>query len=241
MRLILFASLAVLLSGVACSQNSTTPIEEEEIVIDDDYYSASGADFYDEALGINPKMITWTSSDLSTQEGGWVTGEPPGAPIEGATFVSCGGCDPYQGDVEDTTPLRLLCFKPGDVPEPQGYAETRSARWEARQDNRAIDDWRYYQGWSGGYVGLTRPLDILQDEGLLSAFPLEGLRQANELCQRELNDPDARLLSFHDSGGAWGLAGMIHPRSHAPELLAERAGEERFIIYIRDQQSNPWN
>ena len=191
--------------------------------------------------GSNPKMITWSAVNISTPDSGWATHDIPGTPIEGATFVGCRDCNPYTGDTEDTANLRLLCFVPSNLSEPESYAATQQARWNQRESYPAIDDWRYYYGWSGGYVGLTRPIYTLQEEQIITNIPLESSRQGDLACQAELDDKDAKLMSFHDSGGAWNLAGMIHPNSIAPELLSVRAGEERFIVYIADQNSNPWN
>ena len=192
-------------------------------------------------LGGSSTMITWIAKDISSRNGPWTTHEIPGPPIFGATFVTCGGCDPYQGDSKDTDNLRLLCFVPDDIQEPTAYAQIQQARWDARQDRPSIDNWRYYYGWSGGYVGLTRRVAALASSRVISSAPLPSVEEGHQACQRELNDPAARFMEFHDSGGAWGLAGMIHPNSVAPELLAEEAGEERFIVWINDQHSNPWD
>ena len=198
-------------------------------------------DFFTQPDHSSSLMITWSATNISTQDSGWANHDIPGEPIEEATFVGCRGCDPYTGDMAKTENLRLLCFIPSDIQEPSAWAETQQARWDAREEYPAIDNWRYYYRWSEGYVGLTRPVETLKKEGIIGSIPLEGSDVGDAACRAELGDSNAKLMEFHDSGGAWNLAGMIHPSTHARELLSEEAGEERFIVWINDQQSNPWN
>jgi hypothetical protein len=234
-NLILVLALSLLMSACGMEQEDVveepTPVSTSSIAPDDYEYNEDSSD----------RMITWSAINISTADSGWANHEIPGEPIKDATFVGCNGCEPYRGDVDKTADLRLLCFVPSDISEPSSYADTQQARWNARDEYPAIDDWRYYYNWSGGYVGLTRPVYTLEEAGIITSIPLESASAGDRACQIELDDDQAKLMEFHDSGGAWNLAGMIHPNSVAPELLSSRAGEERFIIWIKDQQSNPWN
>ena len=236
-NLILILALSLFMSACGIEQEEVTedsnPVSTSSIALDDyDYeYTEDSSD----------RMITWSAVNISTTDSGWANHEVPGDPIKDATLVGCEGCEPYRGDVDKTADLRLLCFVPSDISEPSSYADTQQARWNARDEYPAIDGWRYYYNWSGGYVGLTRPVYTLEEAGIITSIPLESASAGDRACQIELDDDQAKLMEFHDSGGAWNLAGMIHPNSLAPELLSSRAGEERFIIWINDQRSNPWD
>jgi hypothetical protein len=231
-------TLLSLLTACAVEEEFTEDIEDESSQMTGSQTTIVDSD----DIGSDQElMITWSASNISTDDSGWANHDIPGKPIEGATFVGCRGCEPYRGDTSKSSNLRLLCFVPASIPEPSGYAATQQARWEARSERPAINDWRYYYDWSHGYVGLTRPIEVLKEEGIVENIPLGSAQEGDRACQNELSDSQAKLLEFHDSGGAWNLAGMIHPNSAAPDLLGINAGEERFIIYIDDQQSNPWD
>ncbi len=65
------------------------------------------------------------------------------------TIDNKGACKTYTGDTPCTECLPILCLKPENLPRPNyGVSCTGHAvPWPA-----------FYCGWSGGYVGLTRPV-----------------------------------------------------------------------------------
>jgi len=184
------------------------------------------------ASATNPNAMTWTASEIPG-----VTGGPNATAV---VHLNCHGggnsCEPYSGDTPKNTALHMVCFVPGNDPEPAAYTSHFDTNWV--QGSRAVNNWRFYHGYSGGQVGLTSKLH---------AGAISSRADADMACKCPvfgLGDPNARMLEFHDNGvGGWGMGARIHPNSRGKSKLKDPSmhGHERFWVSINDQNSNPWD
>ncbi|MFM5908827.1 MAG: hypothetical protein ACKOPO_14760 [Novosphingobium sp.] len=152
--------------------------------------------------------------------------------VPGGAVVGCKNqCNAYQGDTLPSERLPVLCIVPGTSPEPAGYAAAVGGPTAA---GAASSNWRFYYGWSGGQIGLSRPT--------LGA-DLTSRTVGDNICKRDLKDPNARMAEHHDNKvGGWGLGGMIHPNSNAKGLLTNGGtSDSKFWTAIKNQPANPWN
>lgn len=116
--------------------------------------------------------------------------------------------DPYIGDTPCTTALPIACIAPLGLPNP-GVPE---------------DD--FYQGWTGGTLGMTPP--VIGSE-------IDSLATADALCVAALG-PEYRMAEFHDGGGGWNWW------AHATEeVWAIAETDARWWVHIDDQPGNCWN
>ena len=120
----------------------------------------------------------------------------------GAVRVGCSGCDAYAGDTACTNSLPVLCIYQSSVPDPDPSVSS------------------YYNGWSGGHVGLTTPVQGNQ---------LYSLTNANSLCVGQFGS-GWRMAEFHDGNGGWNFRAFGFP-----------ADNVRFWTYIDDQPANCWD
>ncbi len=116
-------------------------------------------------------------------------------------FVGCAKCNAYQGDTSCSTKLPILCLKKEGLPKPSGL----------------VTD--YYKGWTGGHIGLTKPV---------GGNELTGISDANLLCEQELGS-GYQMAEFHDGGGGWGYYGYGNVDDNS-----------RFWTYINGQDANCW-
>lgn len=120
----------------------------------------------------------------------------------GTDHVGCGtACDAYAGDTLCSNYLPVLCFKPDGAPNPGITTD-------------------FYNGWTGGHIGLTLPVQ---------GSVLTSLAVANQLCQHYFG-PGYRMAEFHDGGGGWNWHAFANV---SPNL--------RFWTYINDSPANCWN
>lgn len=186
--------------------------------------------------GSNTNAMTWGAVDIPGVTNIAVN---PSTDMRKVVVVGChaanGSCNPHVGDASETDVHPILCFVPDSIPEPAPYAAYFQANFNPA--GKASSNWRFYHGWSGGQVGATRPIPA-------SLIPTKA--QADAACAGPifgLNDPNARMLEFHDNGvGGWGLGGVLHENSHAKQSLRNPGvNPRRYWTYINDQSSNPWN
>jgi hypothetical protein len=121
----------------------------------------------------------------------------------GTDLVGCGvSCNAYTGDVSCTQFLPVLCFKPDGVPDP------------------GVTPNDFYNGWTGGHIGLTP---------LTKGSTLTSLAVANALCVATFGT-GYRMAEFHDGGGGWNWHAFanIDPANH-------------FWVYINSTSGNCWN
>jgi hypothetical protein len=120
----------------------------------------------------------------------------------GSDKVGCVGCDPYVGDTLCSSSLPILCFAPDGAPKPTGITAD------------------FYNGWNGGNIGLTAPV-----QGSL----LTSLAAANSICQSSFGT-GWQMAEFHHSlgGWSWSSRGNVNNAS-------------RFWVSINDQPANCWN
>jgi hypothetical protein len=152
--------------------------------------------------------------------------------IPNGAVVGCNNkCDAYKGDTAATEIRPILCIVPGTSPEPASYAATVGT---STSPNAASSNWRFYYGWSGGQIGLSRPY---RGSDLVSRAVADGF------CKRDLRDNNARMAEHHDNKiGGWALGGTIHPRSNAKGLLTNGGkADASFWTAINDQPANPWS
>ncbi len=192
------------------------------------------------ANGTNPNAMTWGTHGFKASNGATPAQVTAWAQVKAsnpkATVVGCkGSCDSYQGDTAETEKLRILCFVPGSIPEPTGYAGLFSG---GNYSNSASPNWQFYYGWSGGKIGLSIPV-------LGSTITSRAV--GDGICKHKtkgLNDANARMAEHHDNGvGGWSMGGEVHANSKVPNLLlnASQAKSFRFWTAINGQPANLWD
>lgn len=217
---------------------------------------AAVSSFSAPALASGGKAMTWSTYELGAasntnagQRNAWnsmIASNP------NVTLVGCkngnanDGCNAYAGDRAITKKLRVLCLVPGNSPEPTGYANAFNT---LAMTGTASSNWRFYYGWSGGQIGLTKPV---------VGSTITSQAVGDNLCKTALGDSNARMAEHHDNKtGGWAMGGTIHPRSKAKALLSngpvctcdddDENGEEsgktakRFWTAIKNQPANLWN
>ncbi len=182
------------------------------------------------ASAANLKALTFGATWLKPV----LASAPSNATIVGCQALPAPTCNPYTGDTPKTTNLAILCFVPGTAPPPSDYNAYYQSHFNPA--GKASSDWHFYYNWSGGKIGLTAQIPTAQ---------IVSQAAADNFCKsatQGLNDPNARMLEFHDNGvGGWNVSGTIHPNSHTPNLLKSNAGVRRFWVRSNDLQFNPWN
>lgn len=201
----------------------------------------------------NNLAMTWTSENIANGQNGGLNVQG------GTTMVGCNIngqiCEAISGgDTADTESRRVLCFVPDTIPEPATYASYFTQAWadpnhSYRRGGNGIDNWRFYFGWSGGHIYVTRQTVVGAD--------ITSKAVGDFICKNELKNnyplkSSARMMEFHDNGtGGWSAGGMIlknnarkgpqQQKKIARRLLTKNAGTERFWITINDQNTNPWD
>lgn len=123
--------------------------------------------------------------------------------------------NPYEGDTFINQSLPILCFKKSDLSKPNFVVSHKTPGGADRST------------WSGGYIGLSKPIQ---------GFKIESLAIANAICEETFGE-GYRMAEFHDgeSGNAgWDFWGEILPENNFTLL-------DRFWVYINDQSANPWS
>ena len=201
------------------------------------------------ALANNTKMMTFKTTNIqhpititSNQTQQQVTA--PGV-VPRVAHASCGAaqCDPYQGNVNETNKkVSILCFVPGNSPMPALYQKRFQTIWDhSNTSNHAVQNPFYYNGWSGGKLGITRNLKQLLADGIITSIPLASQAEGDAACVDQLSDSNARMAEFHDGGGGWGIGGDVHPNSKHKAHFGPKAGNRHLLVTINDQSSNPWD
>jgi hypothetical protein len=143
-------------------------------------------------------------------------------------------CDPYQGDTSCSTALPILCLKAANLPRPN-YAVA------GKEYAMPVE---YYNGWTGGQIGITQP--VRGDQ-------LTSVETANELCKAALGE-GFRMAEHHDGkyvigmneknyyGKTWPAESRLLPGGWHWYAYGTIHGGTRFWVYINDQQQgNCWN
>lgn len=205
------------------------------------------------AMASGGKAMTWSTYEFGAasntnvaQRNAWnsMIASNPKVAVVGCKNGGAGGCDAYKGDTAIPTKLRVLCIVPGNSAEPAGYANVFSGTSFA---NTASSNWKFYYGWSGGQIGLTKPV---------SGSTITSRAVGDNMCKTALGDPNARMAEHHDNKvGGWALGGMVHPKSKAKALLLngpvctcddddddQNSGKtaKRFWTAINGQPANTW-
>lgn len=160
-----------------------------------------------------------------------------GAAGEGIVMVGCAAgdttCNSTVGDTSCNIELPVLCYKPAALPRPNYTLQP----FGGPQGDE------YYNGWAGGYVGLTAPV---------SGASLGSLSAANNLCQAELG-AGYRMAESHDGkyitgmglnnfyGGTWPPDERLSPGGEAFYSYGSISSRARFWVYINDQAANCWD
>ena len=140
-----------------------------------------------------------------------------------------GGCNAYQGDTKCTVSMPILCVDPVGLARP----------------NYTPDPSLFYDGWVGGYLGLSTPI---------SGTLLTSNAAANNSCAAQYG-PGWRMAEFHDGGGGWGYRGDNMVDSYAAQFFYSQwpslhnnptpnypiTTAPRFWVSISDQPANCWN
>lgn len=108
----------------------------------------------------------------------------------------------YSGDTQCNNSLPLLCIRRVGAPQPAYITSS------------------FYNGWTGGYVALTRAH---------LGTDMTSAAVADSICAAELG-AGWEMGEFHDGGGGWNFqayGAVTHP--------------ERFWAMINDQPANCWN
>ncbi len=131
--------------------------------------------------------------------------------------------NPYMGDIPIDMSLPILCIKKANLPKPgiiSSPTQTPGGAWRGT--------------WSGGYIGLTKPVQGKR---------LTSLAIANQICEESCGT-GYRMAEFHDGASdlwsGWDFWGEIASRQDA--LVFSHLGFEdlRFWVSINDKNSNPW-
>jgi hypothetical protein len=143
-------------------------------------------------------------------------------------------CNPYQGDTSCSTALPILCLKAEGLPRPR-YAVT------GRGYAMPVE---YYHGWTGGHIGLTRPV---------RGDTLTGVEAAHALCEAEFG-AGYRMAEHHDGkyvtdmgenkyyGDTWPPASQVSPGGWHWYAYGNITGHTRFWVHINDQRlGNCWD
>lgn len=183
------------------------------------------------ANGTNPMAMTWGTDTDSSQIGG-----------SNVTSVGCNhagvSCNAYTGDTSENEKHRILCIVPGTAPEPVAYTNYFSA---GNYSNVAVNNWKFYHNWSGAKIGLS---GMIPGSSMLNASNQLTQSKADAICKSivGLNDPNARMLEFHDNKvGGWAVGGLIHPNSKVKHELRTKNANLKYWVRIIDQPSNLWN
>ncbi len=182
------------------------------------------------ANGANLKALTFGATWLKPV----LASHPADATIVGCQAQPGPNCNPYAGDTPKTASLAILCFVPGSAPPPTDYNAWYQSHFNPA--GYAVNNWKFYYNWSGGQIGLTSQI---------AGTAITSQAVGDAICKsatQGLNDPNARMLEFHDNGvGGWNVSGTVHPNSKTPHLLKSNAGTRRFWVRSNDLQFNPWN
>ncbi len=156
---------------------------------------------------------------------------------DGIVMVGCAAgdktCNPAAGDTACTVEMPILCYKPAPLPRPN-YALQPFGRPEGDET---------FNGWAGGYIGLTTPI---------SGASLSSLSAANNICQAELG-AGYRMAESHDGkfiqgmglnsyyGGSWPQDAQLSSGNEAFYSYGTLSSKARFWVAINDQAGNCWN
>lgn len=190
------------------------------------------------ALAAGGKGMTWRTYDFATagtaqQQSAWNTliGAVPNVVVVGCQAK----CNAYKGDTPKAQTRPILCIVPGNSAEPKDYPALFNAK---PLTGTASSNWRFYNGWSGGQIGLTNPV---------LGMTITSRAVGDAMCQDRVNglgDPAARMAEHHDNKvGGWGLGGTIHPNSKTIHLLRATCQKEgvNFWTAIKNQPANVWD
>jgi hypothetical protein len=213
---------------------------------------AAASAFTAPAMASGGKAMTWSTYEFGAasntnvaQRNAWnsMVASNPNVAVVGCKNGGAGGCNAYQGDTAIPTKLRVLCIVPGSSAEPVGYANVFSG---LAMTNTASSNWKFYYGWSGGQIGLTKPV---------SGSTITSRAVGDGMCKTALGDTNARMAEHHDNKvGGWALGGTVHPKSKAKALLLngpvctcdddddQDSGKtaRRFWTAIDGQPANTW-
>lgn len=123
--------------------------------------------------------------------------------------------NPYEGDTFINESLPILCIKKNDLSKPNFVVSHKTPGGADRAT------------WSGGYIGLSKPIQGLK---------IESLEMANSICEETLG-MGYRMAQFHDGESAnagWDFWGEMLPENNLTLF-------DRFWVYISDQSANPWS
>lgn len=165
----------------------------------------------------SPTLANPATGKAMTWQG--YSGLPTGAGVR----VGCyNNCDAYNGDTPLEKKLPILCFIPGKSAVPVAY--------EAYAKAQRPNNWSFYMGWSGGQVGLTKPV---------KGTDLTSRAVANSLCNETF--PGSRMAEHHDNrSGGWSLGAEIIPTSGMKGALRGKTSQ-RFWVDIKNQPgATPW-
>ena len=165
-------------------------------------YTASvdaDSEFDDSRLSSSDRQSS-TQANVNQERKGMTWYKQRHYPEFGVDFIGCVGCLPYNGDTVCSTELPILCLKKEGLPNPG--LETN-----------------FFDGWTGGRIGLTLPI---------AGNQLTGIEDAALLCEHFLGS-GYKMGSDHDGNGRWNwyAYGNVDPRS-------------LFWTYIRDLDGNCW-
>lgn len=125
--------------------------------------------------------ILFCSGAASAQQKGMSWTKKGMDDISGVVTVGCGytagagnQCNPYEGDMPCTAMLPVLCFYPGNFPQP----------------SHVVTDSPYYS-WSGGIVGTTAPV---------AGNSFSTIHQVDQFCA-ETFGKGWRTAEFHEGWG----------------------------------------
>jgi hypothetical protein len=143
-------------------------------------------------------------------------------------------CDPYQGDTSCSIALPILCLKAEHLPRPN-YAVTGKGHAMSVE---------YYNGWTGGHIGLTQPV---------RGDMLTSVEAADKMCAAALGN-GYRMAEHHDGKYVIGMsANKYYGETWPSESQLSYGGwhwyaygnihdDKRFWVYINDQQQgNCWD
>jgi hypothetical protein len=151
------------------------------------------------------KAMTWTTLQLKKS---WDNEHSY------ALVGSDANTNPYQGDTILSKSLPILCIKKQDLPKPS-FIEPHSTPGGASRGS-----------WSGGYIGLTKPIQGVK---------ITSLEKANQMCQQAFGE-GYRMAQFHDGEGSragWDFWGEV--------VNLKFNLQDRFWVHISDQPANPWS
>lgn len=159
-----------------------------------------------EPLTTQLKAMTWTTLQLVKT---W----------DNKNYYALVGSDintnPYQGDTSINQSLPILCIKKSDLSKPNFVVSHQTPGGADRAT------------WSGGYIGLSKPIQGVK---------IESLAMADGICEETLG-MGYRMAAFHDGESAnagWDFWGEMLPENNFTLF-------DRFWVYISDQSANPWS